>query len=142
MVSVYLFININCTGIRFGVDAFGSGIKDHTVDAFADWNAGDLLPRRRIDHHHDFAAATHKQAMRGFIDRQPDRHFPESERPTDNNRALFAVDHLDSILFTVNNEEARARFLEPHFFHRPALDTDVPEVLDFIRIHDGDQRVV
>src|SRR5712691_7072674 len=95
MVSVYLFININCTGIRFGVDAFGSGIKDHTVDAFADWNAGDLLPRRRIDHHHDFAAATHKQAMRGFIDRQPDRHFPESERPTDNNRALFAVNHLD-----------------------------------------------
>src|SRR6267143_2122507 len=73
MVSVNLFIDINSTGVCFGVDAFSSGIKDHAVNAFADWDAGDLFPRRRIEYLDDFAAATNKQPMGRFTNRQPHR---------------------------------------------------------------------
>src|SRR5882762_8563853 len=142
MVSVSLFINIYCACIGFGIDAFRSGIKDHAVDALANWDAGDLLPRRRIEYHDDFAAATHKQAMGGFINRQPDRQFSKGEGPTGKDRALLGVNHLDAVLLPVYNEEPRARFLEPHFFHRPTFDPNIPEVRTLICIHDGDQRVI
>src|SRR6267143_3903563 len=104
MISVNLFIDINSTGVCFGVDAFHTGIKDHAVDAFANRDTGDLLPRRRIEYLDDFAPATHKHAMGGFIHRQPDRQFPKGEGPTGKDRALLRVNHLDAVLLPVNNE--------------------------------------
>jgi len=75
MVSVGFFVNINCTRIGFRVDASAGGIKDHTVNNLAKRRARDLLAGLRIDHHHDFAAATHKQAMGRFVNRQSDRNL-------------------------------------------------------------------
>src|SRR6266481_2115182 len=63
MVRISFFINVNCACVRFRINAFGREVKNHAVNAFADRDAGYLLPGRRIENHYNFAATTHEKAM-------------------------------------------------------------------------------